>query len=71
MQKRSLHLDLLHSGKYRQQIVKAKKGKGAYNRHDKHKKARSNDERAFLLHKTLKNSDFLPQLSAWRGKKPL
>ena len=40
MNRRSLHQDLLHSGKYRQQIVKAKKGKGAFSRHDKHKKHR-------------------------------
>lgn len=52
MNKRSLHLDLLHSGKYRQQIVKAKKGKGAYTRHDKHKKTRSDHERVFLFIKT-------------------
>ena len=40
MNRRSLHQDLLHSGKYRQQVVKAKKGKGAFSRHDKHKKHR-------------------------------
>ena len=38
MNRRTLHLDLLHSGKYRQHIVKAKKGKGAFSRHEKHKK---------------------------------
>ena len=37
MNRRTLHLDLLHSGKYRQHIVKAKKGKGAFSRHEKHK----------------------------------
>lgn len=38
MNRRTLHLDLLHSGKYRQHIVKVKKGKGAFSRHEKHKK---------------------------------
>ena len=51
MSKRSLHLDLLHSGKYRQQVVKAKKGKGAYSRHAKHKKTRS-DQNGFSFIKT-------------------
>ena len=40
MKRRTLHQDLLHSGKYHQRIVKAKKGKGAFSRHDKHKKHR-------------------------------
>ena len=57
MSKRSLHLDLLHSGKYRQQVVKAKKGKGAYTRHAKHKNAI--------------NNDFLPSISAYCGKNSL
>ncbi|WP_409950924.1 alternative ribosome rescue factor ArfA [Cardiobacterium hominis] len=43
MNRRSLHQDLLHSGKYRQQVVKAKKGKGAFSRHDKHKKHRHDE----------------------------
>lgn len=47
MNRRALHLDLLHSGKYRRQVVKAKKGKGAYTRHDKHKKTRS-DQNGFF-----------------------
>ena len=46
--KRALHLDLLHSGKYRQQVVKAKKGKGAYARHGKYKTTRF-EETGFLI----------------------
>lgn len=49
MNKRELHCDLLHSGKYRQQIVKAKKGKGAFSRHEKHKKHRSELGGVFLF----------------------
>lgn len=49
MKKRVLHLDLLHSGKYRQQVVKAKKGKGAYTRNAKHKKPRSQHDGAFFI----------------------
>lgn len=36
--KRELNRDLLLSGKYRQQIVKAKKGKGSFQRKNKHRK---------------------------------
>ena len=49
MKRRELHLELLHSGKYRQQIVKAKKGKGVYTRTDKHKKPRSQHDGAFFM----------------------
>jgi domain of unknown function len=48
MNKRDLHRDLLHSGKYRQQIVKAKKGKGAFSRHDKHKRHHLENGGVFL-----------------------
>lgn len=37
MNKRQLHRDLLLSGKYRQQVVKAQKGKGSYQRQQKHR----------------------------------
>ncbi|WP_349675244.1 alternative ribosome rescue factor ArfA [Cardiobacterium hominis] len=49
MNRRSLHRDLLHSGKYRQQVVKAKKGKGAFSRHDKHKKHRHDESGGVFL----------------------
>ena len=49
MNRRSLHQDLLHSGKYRQQVVKAKKGKGAFSRHDKHKKHRHDESGGVFL----------------------
>jgi domain of unknown function len=48
MNRRTLHLDLLHSGKYRQHIVKAKKGKGAFSRHEKHKKHHRDPGGVFL-----------------------
>lgn len=39
MNKRQLNRDLLLSRKYRQQVVKAKKGKGSYSRQLKHRQA--------------------------------
>lgn len=47
--KRALHLDLLHSGKYRAQVVKAQKGKGSYTRAAKHKKARFEENGLFCV----------------------
>ena len=49
MNRRSLHQDLLHSGKYRQQVVKAKKGKGAFSRHDKQKNTAMMNQAVFFL----------------------
>lgn len=46
MNRNTLNRDLLHSGTCRQQIVKAKKGKGAYSRKAKHNKRH---EGAFLM----------------------
>ncbi len=46
MNKRTLNRDLLVSGTYRQRVVKAKKGKGAYQRPQKHRK--QNDCGVFL-----------------------
>lgn len=37
MNKRTLNRDLLLTGKYRQRVVKAKKGKGSYQRKEKHR----------------------------------
>ncbi|SUO96701.1 alternative ribosome rescue factor ArfA [Suttonella indologenes] len=41
--KRQLNRDLLLSGTYRQRVVKAQKGKGSYQRQEKHR--RLNQER--------------------------
>lgn len=48
MNKRDLNRDLLLTGKYRQQVVKAKKGKGSFSRKPKHRHAKSSDGGVFL-----------------------
>ena len=48
MTRNQLNRDLLHSGKYRKQVVKPKKGKGAYSRKAKHLNHKRH-EGAFLL----------------------
>lgn len=48
MNKRQLNRDLLLSRKYRQQIVKAKKGKGSFTRHSKHRQALKQSGGVFL-----------------------
>ena len=48
MTRDQLNRDLLHSGKYRKQVVKPKKGKGAYSRKAKHLNHKRH-EGAFLL----------------------
>lgn len=47
MNKRTLHRDLLFSGKYRQQVVKAKKGKGSYQRREKYQDSYLEKHRQF------------------------
>ena len=54
MTRNQLNRDLLHSGKYRKQVVKPKKGKGAYSRKAKH-----------LNHKRHEGAFFMALLRDW------
>lgn len=48
MNKRQLNRELLHSGRYRQQVVKSKKGKGSFVRRPKHSKSAYRGAFSFL-----------------------